>query len=1087
MNHRRPFSNNPLSAKSRERSGPTSPCVLRTLLLLFALAALPLAGYAQSATATLSGAVEDERGAVVPGATVTVTNNATGTKRDAVTNAEGYFTMPLLQPGAYTVKAQHDGFRVALLDNVILNVGDQKALRIPLQTGDIKETVNITGEAPLINESPAVGTVVDRQFVENLPLNGRSFQSLITLTPGVVLTKASSARQGQFSVNGQRADANYFMVDGVSANIGASGGTLSPTGAGSLPGLTALGGTNNLVSVDALQEFQIQTSTFAAEFGRTPGAQVSIVTRSGTNKFQGALFNYFRNDALDANNWFANRAGFKRPPLRQNDFGGVLGGPVFLPRFGEGGPSLQKLDRTFFFFSYEGLRLRQPQFAITQVPSLAARQAGSPALQPLLNIFPVPNGPELGNGVATFSSGYSDPSTLNATSIRIDSNVRSNLTLFGRYNYAPSETGARGTSGSLNSIQHFKVNTQTLTLGATNLLTSKVSNDLRVNYSRNRSESFYTLDNFGGAIVPSESTLFPTGSSAEDSRITVSAGNAGLQWGRLPSNLERQINVVDGLSAILGAHQLKFGLDYRRLSPVFRPAAYAQTLVFSGVGTPGSPAAGTVLSGRALFVAIVSNRSPMVPIFNNLSAYAQDTWKTTTRLTLTYGLRWELVPPPHEANGNAPLTVTQVSDPASISLAPPGTPLWKTTYNNFAPRIGIAYRLAGKPGRETVLRGGFGLFYDLGTGQASPAFTGSFPFQLLKRVLNAPFPLSASDAAAPTAGPSPSASDTIYVFDPDLKLPRVYQWNASVEQALGANQTLRASYVAAVGRRLLSGESLTSPNANLLGVVRILRNKATSDYHALQIQYQRRLSRGLQALASYTWSHSIDVASDETLVAHDTIANLRQNRGPSDFDVRHAFNGALTYNVPTPSIGKIGSRILSNWSADTMLTARTALPVSVTYTRTTPFGSFAFRPDLVSGVPLYLSDPTVGGGKKINSAAFAIPSTQRQGTLERNALRGFGMWQVDFALRRQFNLGERLKLQFKTEFFNIFNHPNFADPPGGLGTLSASGAFSRNALFGLSASMLANSLGSGGQLGGFNPLYQVGGPRSIQMSLKLNF
>src|SRR6266446_3813302 len=268
---------------------------LRSLLVV-ALCALPFAfAAAQSATATLSGTVEDERGAVVPGASVTVINNATLLKRDAITNSEGYFTVPLLQPGSYTVRAQHDGFRIAQIDNVVLNVGDQKALQIPLKTGDIKETVNITGEAPLINESPAVGTVVDRQFVGNLPLNGRSFQALITLAPGVVLTKTGVTEQGQFSVNGQRANANYFTVDGVSANIGASASTFpGQSGAGSLPGLGASGGTNNLVSVDALQEFKIQTSTYAPEFGRTPGAQVSIVTRSGTKDLHGSVFDYLR-------------------------------------------------------------------------------------------------------------------------------------------------------------------------------------------------------------------------------------------------------------------------------------------------------------------------------------------------------------------------------------------------------------------------------------------------------------------------------------------------------------------------------------------------------------------------------------------------------------------------------------------------------------------------------------------------------------------------------------------------------------------------------------------------------------------------
>src|SRR5215510_6601580 len=287
-------------------------------LLLVALCSLQFAAtYAQSANATLSGTVADANGAVVPGTTVTATNVATTLKRQTVTNGEGFFTLPLLPPGTYTLRAEHEGFAQVLVENVVLNVGDQKTLQIKLKTGDVKEVVNVTAETPLINESPAVATIVDRQFVENMPLNGRSFQTLFRLTPGTVLTKTAEAKeQGQFSVNGQRGDTNYFTIDGVSANISVStGGGIGQANSGSLPGLSASGGTNSLVSVDALQEFKIQTSTYAPEFGRTPGGQISIVTRSGTNQFHGTLFDYFRNDVLDANDWFGDNFGQKKPAL----------------------------------------------------------------------------------------------------------------------------------------------------------------------------------------------------------------------------------------------------------------------------------------------------------------------------------------------------------------------------------------------------------------------------------------------------------------------------------------------------------------------------------------------------------------------------------------------------------------------------------------------------------------------------------------------------------------------------------------------------------------------------------------------------
>src|SRR5260370_6675298 len=335
--------------------------------------------------------------------------------------------------------------------------------------------------APLVKtETAEVSTLVDRQFGENLPLNGRSFQSLIALTPGVVTTKTQFIEQGQFSVNGQRPDANYFTVDGVSANIGISAASgFSQSESGSLPGLTATCGTNNLVSVDALQEFKIQTSTYAPEFGRTPGAQVQIVTRSGTNNFHLSLFEYFRNDALDANDWFANRAGLKRPPLRQNDFGGVFSGPILLPRFGESSrqPWYNGRNRTFFFFSYEGLRLRQPQTGITTVPSPNARQIAPINVQPFLNAFPRPNGRDLANNFSEFNATFSNPSRLNATSIRVDHAVNGKLTLFATYNHAPSETVIRSGSRNLDTLISTLFKTQTLTGGATLAINPTISNE----------------------------------------------------------------------------------------------------------------------------------------------------------------------------------------------------------------------------------------------------------------------------------------------------------------------------------------------------------------------------------------------------------------------------------------------------------------------------------------------------------------------------------------------------------------------------------------------------------------------------------
>ena len=337
--------------------------------------------HAQAPSATVQGTVVDESAAVVPGVRVTVLNLDTGLQRSHTCGESGTFVVSLLPPGRYQITAQHDGFVTTTVQGVILNVGDAIDLKLVMKVAGVESSVVVTAPPPTSARSPAVGTVVDRQFVANLPLNGRSFQSLIAITPGVVMTPASSTSPGQFSVNGQRPNANYFTVDGVSANVGVQSGTaLGVAGAGAAPGVSAQGGTNSLVSIDALQEFKIETSTYAAEFGRTPGGQVSMVTRSGGNQYHGSLFEYFRDDALDAADYFVKRQNLAKPEERQHAFGGVFGGPL-------------QRNRTFVFASYEGLRLDQPRSAVTEVPSLASRAAASAAVQTLLRRVPDPERP----------------------------------------------------------------------------------------------------------------------------------------------------------------------------------------------------------------------------------------------------------------------------------------------------------------------------------------------------------------------------------------------------------------------------------------------------------------------------------------------------------------------------------------------------------------------------------------------------------------------------------------------------------------------------------------------------------------------
>src|SRR5580658_3886914 len=778
--------------RSLTRAAPIRAAIIRDRLLAVALLSTPL--LAQNAE--LSGLISDPAGLAVPGARVVVQSADTRGTRTVSSNQQGEYSVPALLPGPYNITIEANGFKTVHQNGVAVEVDQRARLDFALTVGSNTESITVQGSAPLLNTSDAsVSTLIGNQFVENLPLNGRSFSSLIDLAPGVVLIPSNQYEGGQFSVNGQHPDANYFTVDGVSANLGSSAINLAQSGAGQLPATSAFGGTSNLVSLDALEEFRIQTSTFAPEYGRTPGAQISVVTKSGTNTFHGTAFEYFRNDKLDANDWFANRNALARPELRQNDFGGVLGGPI-------------KKDKLFFFGSYEGLSVRQPQVADTFVPSLVSRQNAPAVLQPLLNAYPLPNGPNLGNGTAAFAASYSNPSTLNSSGIRIDYLLSPKVTIFGRYSNAPSSLDLRG-AGSYEyaDVEDVKYRTQSLTLGSNQALTPRLTNEFRFNYSRSRASTFYTLDNFDGAVPPPDSLLFPSGASPQNSTFYFFGdfNPFGLKFvtGELGDNLQQQINVTDNVSHIVGAHQLKFGLDYRRLSPENAIAPYAVEYEFDSLPN--------VLSNTVPDAFVIS-RTPSTLIFSNWSLFAQDTWKVTRALTVTYGLRWEYNAAPSSPNGTLPFTVTQVNNFATMTLAQPGTPLWHPQLDDFAPRLGLAWQLLP----NLVFRAGAGIFYDLGY-SAVANVASSFPYVQGKTVLNTSFPLSAAAAAPPPFTTTPPVAAYMAVVDPNHVLPRTYEWNAALERSFGRADVVTVTYLGAAGRKLMRQDIYIAPNPEFTG------------------------------------------------------------------------------------------------------------------------------------------------------------------------------------------------------------------------------------------------------------------------------
>ena len=1055
---------------------------VRLTVLCFMILGFIHSAPAQSPNGTVSGIILDPSGGVIVGADVLMINEATGLQYPGRANGEGYYVVPNIPPGTYRIQVSNSGFKTIIKPDIVVHVEDALAINFTLSTGAASEIVTVEAGSPVLNtENASVSTVVDRQFAENLPMNGRSFQTLIQLTPGVVVVPSTSYDTGQFSVNGQRPSSNYWMLDGVSANIGTSAYFQGNGTAGAAGSFNALGGTNSLVSVDAMQEFRIQTSTFAPEFGRTPGAQISIVTRSGSNLIHGTAFDYFRNDALDANNWFANEKSLPKPEERQNDFGGTLSGPIVR-------------DRTFFFFSYEGLRLRLPQTALTTVPDLQARQNAVAPMQPFLNAFPLPNGPnDLTSGIAEFNSSFSNAATIDAYSLRIDHKFSDKVSVFGRYNYSPSELLERGAGGdALNQLSPARITTQTATLGLSWTVSPTAINDLRFNFSQVDASSKYVLDDFGGG-TPLASLGLPSPYTSDNANLFVSIfslANGQYEVGQSVANVQRQINVIDSLTLQKGSHNLKFGADFRILFPIFNPALYAQSGFFTDV-----PSAAT----GSLNFGLVAASAKSTLLFRNLGAFAQDTWHVSPRLTLTYGLRWDVDYAPSAIDGpNLPaVTGFNLNDLSGLSLTPGGGAPFRTTFTNFAPRLGVAYQLSTNPDWGLVARGGLGIFYDLATQQTGNLIGQSgYPFGALSYQFGGTFPLEPSAAVPPPiVTPTPATQGILTAFNPNLALPYTLEWNIALEQAFGKEQSLSLSYLGASGRSLIQTSVILAPNPSFTQAD-LVSNAGTSSYDAMQVQFQRRMASGLQALASYTWSHSIDDASEGSLgnAANLGVAGVAAsaNRGPSDFDIRNAFSGGVTYSIPTPKTNRFVDVIVQGWSVESFIQARSAPPVNVFYGAFSElFGSeTSVRPDRVPGEPLYLSG-VYPGGKAFNPGAFMAPPTDasgnptRQGDVGRNALRGFGATQWDFAIHRDFSIHDSLKLQFRAELFNLLNHPNFGQPSGNLGSPEA-----LNPQFGLSTQTLAESLNGGGtNLGGgaFNPLYQIGGPRSIQLALKLSF
>jgi hypothetical protein len=1020
--------------------------------------------------ARLAVTVLDPSDAVVPGAKVTVVEKGRGATHMGETEVTGTSYFNALNPGSYRVEVQKTGFEKYTVEDLVLHARDFQSLRLQVRVAAAeKSEVTVKGEVEGMQLDPSTGTTVNGRYASDIPSNARSIQELVLMAPGV--TFAGGGRGGgDVNANGLRSNTNYYTVDGVSANAGAgsSGGTGGAFSGGGMAltsalSTTAAGNTYNLITLDALQEFRIQTSTFAPEFGRSPGAQVSLFSRSGSNAFHGSAFGYYRTDKFNASDWFSNSENLPPGISHLADYGGTVGGPI-------------RANKTFFFAAFEGLRLTQPRTAIDSVPDNTVRRLAAPSLLPYLRAFPIPNGIELGGGAAQFLAVYSLPSTTDAASLRLDHTFNSHISSFLRYAYTKSSNNSRGGLGSSsNSIQDFHSTSQTLTGAMTFVTRDDFVNDIRVNVSRTVMPTNSNMDTFGGAVVPPDSLLFPSGVDSTTGSYTFNVlGVGGFSKGQSSSNTQNQGNFIFTQSVSDGGHQYRTGFDVRILMPSYHYKPYGVDVTFDGM----TGINGGLLTGTATNSVVNSSITDRYPFYQNYAFYIQDNWKKTNRLTLTYGFRWDVNPAPSARNGPALLALDSTFNLTASNK------LYGTSWFNFAPRFGVAYQLRGSGDHITVVRSGVGVFYDTGYGSSASAFLSAPYVNSIISTLPA-FPLNSSVLIVPGLPPV-QPYGMVLGADPTLKSPLVYQWNAILERWFGSGQSLSVGYVGTAGRRLLRQETGGSFFSTQYDLLQITTNGAQSNYHGLQAQYKRTLSKRLQAQVAYTYSHSLDSASSDLGGAGFALL-LGNPYGSSDYDIRHNVNATASFQIWNPKPAPL-RWVFGHWFLDGIFTYRTALPFDVSGILTQDANSsstsisgssssFFFasvRPDL-TGAPVWISDPNAPGGKRLNRAAFSTPATGEQGNLGRNVLRGFSAIQADLAVRRQFPIGDRFNLQLRVDAFNAFNHPNFATPS------AQQGANFQSPFFGVATQMLYSGIG------GVNPSQTSGGPRAMQFSLRLQF
>ncbi|MDQ2839948.1 MAG: TonB-dependent receptor [Acidobacteriota bacterium] len=1089
------------------------------LLTLLGALTLPRIAPAQLASAALNGTVVDPTGAAVANAKMILARVDTGVSLDTVTDASGHYEFPIVQPAFYRLSAEAQGFKKTIRERFELQVGQTAEVNLTLALGNVNQSVEVTAASPqLETETSALGTVVDTKLVQDLPLNGRNFVQLATLTPGVngtgysvsgtIMsgTRPDDRRPGtEIFSNGNREGSNDYLYDGTDDNERLTLSiTLRPP-------------------IEAIREFKVQTNLFSADAGRNSGALVDVITKSGTNDIHGSAFEFLRNSFMDARNFF-NAAGTPFPSFKFNQFGGSLGGPVVH-------------NKTFFFVDYEGFRESSLNTQVVTVPTLAERSGNFAGLSPiydpltttqipgtnaytraqfpgnaipanrfdalaatLVNAYPLP---QKATAINNYTSNILQTQQWDQGDVRIDQQITANDSLFARWStqytstvvpstYPP--TTLPGISGpiSLGNEDSFAGTSftpdQQAAASYIHIFSPKLVNELRAGF--NRFHLAYTLQGTGPGTDYGSKFGIPNSNSEPQQTgfpIVSPANYEGIGQSRsLPIfRYENTYQGVDNLTWTLDKHTLKFGEDFRR-----RQISEYQTNQGNGrfnfsptfTDLPGKNGTGDAIASMLLGLPSLVEQDfelafPGLRGIEN-GVYAADDWRVTSKLTLNIGLRWEYYSPYSEVANRianfSPVTVTmQVAGLNGVGSTAGVQP----DLTDIAPRFGFAYQAA----KNTVVRGGFGLFYNP-SGNGGTALRGERTLPFGPIFLYSPADVTPTRTfseglpSAPTINLAAALHPTGAVLgtNDSFKAGYAEQFNFTVEQQVTGTTLLRLATVGDLGRRLDTTFNLNQPfpgpganvnarrpfysaNPSLTDITYDVSD-GLSDFYALEVSVDKRLANGLTGNLGYTYSHSIDDVGTVFGGGYGTPQNSYCrfcDRGNSAFDMRHRFTASFTYQLPGFRDHGFASLLLANWQTNGIVQAQSGIPFTPVLNSSTTNNGQGSRPNCYSG-------PSAAFHQSLqqwfNPAEFFTPTLYTYGNCGRDILYGPGRWNWDQSLFKMFPIKERVNLEFRFDAFNVFNHPQFGQP---------------NATIGNRAAGIISST--------------VGGPRELQAAVHISF